>query len=408
MNIREALLERFLRYVRINTCSDENSETVPSTAHQFDLASVLADEMKAMGLSDVFVDAHCYVYGKLPATKGYEAIPALGFIAHMDTVSEFCDGLEIHPLLHENYDGGDIVLRDSGRRIKVQDFPHLKGMAGRTIITSDGRTVLGADDKAGIAEIMTMADRVISSGAAHGTLCFAFTPDEEIGSGADLLDLKRFGAVAAYTVDGGPEGTLEYENFNAATAKIDICGVNVHPGDAKDVMVNAAVLAAEFHGMLPKHEQPRYTEGYEGFYHLIGMRGSCASAHLSYIIRDHDREIFEKRKQTVFAIAKKLNGIYGEDCVSVEVTDSYYNMKEVLKDHMDLIDKAFLATEAEGVLPQVIPIRGGTDGARLSFRGLPCPNLGTGGYAFHGPYEHISLEGMEKAAGILYRLAVLG
>lgn len=400
--MKEQLLERFLRYARINTPSCETSETTPSSACQFDLARILVEEMNSMGISGARVDEHCYVYGFLPATKGYEAKPAMGLIAHMDTVSDFCDR-PVVPVVHENYDGRDIEL-PGGRRIPVSDYPHLKGMKGRTIITSDGTTVLGADDKAGIAVIMTLAQILLEQQIPHGKICIAFTPDEEIGSGAELLDLEAFGADYAYTLDGDLEGGIEYETFNAASAKVEISGVNIHPGSAKDIMINASVVGSEFQNALPEKEQPRNTSGYEGFYHLVSFEGTVEKALLRYIIRDHDRGIFEQRKKQFEIIAEKLNQKYGDGCVRVTLQDSYYNMAEIIKDHMELVDQAAAAARKAGIEPVITPVRGGTDGARLSFRGLPCPNIGTGGFAFHGPYEHVSLEGMELAVQMMLNI----
>ncbi len=401
--MKEQLLERFLRYVKTYTPSDEKGTGTPSTRYQFDLADMLAEEMTKIGISDAYVDKHCYVYGNIPETEGYENVPAIAFIAHLDTVSDFCDKPAI-PVVHENYDGEDIYLPAGDRTIKTSDFPHLKEMKGRTLITTDGTTVLGADDKAGIAEIMTMADEIIKSGMPHGKICMAFTPDEEIGSGAHLLDLERLGADFAFTADGDIEGGIEYETFNAAAARVTVTGVNVHPGSAKDIMVNAGLIACEFAGMLPEKEQPRNTSGYEGFYHLTGMSGEVAKAELVYIIRDHDKGKFEERKAKLFEIAEALNLKYGEGTVKVEEKDSYYNMAEVLKDRMDIVETALQAVRMEGIEPRVHPVRGGTDGSALSFRGLPCPNLATGGQGYHGPYEHISLEGMEISTRVMMNI----
>lgn len=404
--MKEKMLERFLRYVKVYTPSNEESAETPSSKFEFDLAQLLENEMKELGISDAHVDEHCYVYGHIPATAGYENVPKLGFLAHMDTVSDFCEK-PVNPLVHENYDGKDIYLEAGERTISVKDYPHLAKMAGRTIITSDGTTILGADDKAGVAEIMTLAAELIQKEIPHGKICIAFTPDEEIGSGAELLDLEDFGADFAYTADGDLEGGIEYETFNAASAKVVVKGVNVHPGSAKDIMVNAAVVGSEFNSALPESEQPRTTSGYEGFYHLVSFQGIVEKAELKYIIRDHDKEKFESRKQRFLEIAEELNAKYGADTVSVEIEDSYYNMAEILKDHMHLVETAKKAAEECGIEPRISPVRGGTDGARLSFRGLPCPNLGTGGAAFHGPYEHISLEGMEKAVQMLTKIVEL-
>ncbi|MCD8300893.1 MAG: peptidase T [Clostridiales bacterium] len=395
--------ERFMRYARILTPSREGSDTFPSTHCQFDLANVLVDEMKMMGINDARVDAHCYVFGYIPATEGCEAAPALGFIAHMDTVSDFADHAPC-PMVIEDYDGNDIELGGSGRAIKVSDFPHLPSLKGRTLITTDGTTVLGADDKAGVAEIMAMADELIHSGIPHGKICIGFTPDEEIGAGPDHFDVEGFGADYAYTVDGGPEGSIEYENFNAAGAMFEVHGFNVHPGDAKDIMINAALVAMEINGLLPAGETPRDTEGYEGFYHLIRMEGAVDTARLIYIVRDHDADIFEERIKTLRSIERQINEKYGEGTVKLQMKEQYRNMAEQIRNCFHLVENAKAAIEEAGLTPSVEPIRGGTDGAQLSFMGLPCPNLGTGGYAAHGPYEHISVEGMEKCVEILINI----
>ncbi len=404
--MKEKILKRFLKYVQIYTPSNEECEETPSSACQFDLARALEEEMKEIGISDVYVDEHCYVYGNIPATEGLENVPKIGFIAHLDTVSDFCTK-PTAPLVHEDYNGEDIPLPAGGRTICVKDYPHLKNMKGRSIITSDGTTILGADDKAGIAEIMTLAEALINSDAPHGKVCIGFTPDEEIGSAAKLLDLSRFGADFAFTLDGDIEGGIEYETFNAAAAKVTFRGVNVHPGSATGIMVNSAVLACEFNGMLPANEQPRTTSGYEGFYHLVDLCGTVEKAEMKYIIRDHDREKFEARKKKFEELAAVLNEKYGADTVQVEISDTYYNMAEILKDHMHLVETAKKATEEAGLTPCIKPVRGGTDGSSLSFRGLPCPNLGTGGSAYHGPYEHISLEGMEKAVEVMQNIVRL-
>ncbi len=386
--------ERLLKYVTVSTPSDENSTTVPTSACQFDLAKNLVEEMKAIGISDAHVDEKCYVYGTIPATPGYEAKTKMGFIAHMDTVSDFADHA-VKPLIHENYDGCELVLGESGRKLEPALFPHLKELKGRTLITSDGTTILGADDKAGVAEIMTMAEELLKGEIPHGKICIGFTPDEEVGSGADHFDVEGFGADFAYTVDGGREGEIEYENFNASSAKIQVNGFNIHPGSAKDTMINAAVVAMEFNEMLPKNQTPRDTEGYEGFYHLCHMSGSVEKASMEYIIRDHDEENFLEREEIMRKIAAKLNEKYGEGTVELVIEESYRNMAEMIKPQFHLIENAKKASLQAGVEPKVLPIRGGTDGARLSFMGLPCPNIGTGGFACHGPYEHITVEGMD-------------
>lgn len=392
--------ERLLNYVVISTASDEDSTLVPTTREQFDLAEVLVQELKMLGLEDARVDEKCYVYATLPASKGYEHVPGLGWIAHMDTVSDYAQG-KVNPQIHENYDGKRLELSDSGRALDPSMFPHLPKLKGRTLITSDGTTILGGDDKAGIAEIMTMLECIREQNLPHGKLCIGFTPDEEVGAGADHFDVEAFGAAYAYTVDGGEEGEIEYENFNAASAKFEICGVNVHPGSAKGVMVNAASTACEIQAALPPRETPEHTEGYEGFFHLTKMSGDVAKASLSYIIRDHDKEKFQERKQQMRRIADQMNEKYGAGTVRLTLEDQYYNMEEKIKPCMHLIEYAKAAAEKAGVIPRIQPIRGGTDGARLSFMGLPCPNLGTGGFACHGPYEHVTAEGMEQVVEML-------
>ena len=392
--------ERLLNYVVVRTPSDENSETVPSSACQFDLARLLEAEMKELGLTDVILDDQCYLYGKLPATEGLEDKPAIGFIAHMDTVSDFCDH-DIKPIVTENYDGGELRLGTSDTILSPKNFPHLADLKGRTLITSDGTTVLGADDKAGIAEIMTMIERIQEEKIPHGPLCVAFTPDEEIARGAKHFDVEGFGADYAYTLDGDEEGEIQFENFNASTAFITIHGVSVHTGSAKDVMVNSQTIATEIHQMLPVNERPETTEGYEGFYHLVSVQGNVTTTKMKYFIRDFDRRSFDARAQKLRDIAEEMNKKYGEGKVEVEIVESYYNMREKIEPCMQLIDYAKAAIEHAGITPIVSPVRGGTDGARLSFKGLPCPNLGTGGHAFHGVFEHITVEGMDKAVLIV-------
>lgn len=398
--------ERLLKYVIVRTPSDENSETVPSSQCQFDLARILETEMKELGLKDVHLDDQCYLYGNLPATEGYEDKPAIGFIAHMDTVADFCDH-DIVPVLTENYSGEAMEIGKSGLILSPETFPHLASLKGHTLITSDGTTVLGADDKAGIAEILTMIERVQAENIPHGKLCVAFTPDEEIGTGASHFNVEEFGADYAYTMDGDTEGEIQYENFNACKACFDIKGFNVHPGSSKDTMINASLVAMEINNMLPGCETPRGTEEYEGFYHLVSMSGECASAQLNYIVRDHDKNLFESRKRTLRLIEKDLNEKWGEGTVTLTITEQYKNMAEIIAGCMHLIDNAKEACEAAGVAPLVIPIRGGTDGCQLSFKGLPCPNLGTGGHAYHGPYEHITVEGMDKSVDVMMELVKL-
>ena len=400
--------ERFLNYVKIHTTSDENSNTTPSTRRQFDLAEILAEEMKKLGVKDVRVDENCYVYGTVPATPGYEDKPAIGLIAHLDTAPDFC-GEHVNPQIHRNYNGEDVTLGDSGKVLSVKTFPHLKELKGRTLITTDGTTLLGADDKAGIAEIMTVAEELLKGTMPHGKVCIAFTPDEEVGSGADKLDIPAFGAQYAYTADGGCENEIVYENFNASEAVFKIRGFNIHPGEAKNKMINAALVGMEINSMLPNLETPAHTELYEGFFHLCEMEGTVENATLQYIIRDHSAASFEARENTLRHIEKIMNEKYGQGTVSLEIHEQYRNMIEKVAPCMQLVDYAKDAIRELGMEPNTDPIRGGTDGAQLSFRGLPCPNLGTGGYAFHGPYEHITAEGMDTAVhvmlGILKRFA---
>ena len=394
--------ERMLNYIKIWTTSDSSSESVPSTSRQFDLARILVEEMKKLGIEDAHVDDKCYVYGTLPAKKGYEDKTKLGFIAHLDT-SEDMSGQNVNPQIIENYDGKDINLGESGRVIKVSDFEHLKDFKGRTLITTDGSTLLGADDKAGIAEIMTAIEIIQKENIPHGKISIGFNPDEEIGTGAHNFDVKKFAADFAYTVDGGLEGQIEYENFNASSALFEIKGINVHPGSAKDLMVNSQLIAMEINSMIP-NETPANTEGYEGFYHLIESLGTVEYSKLNYIVRDHDAEKFEERNKFLKNIEKTINEKYGEDTVTLTIKEQYRNMKEKIEPCMHLIENAKKATKAVGLEPTVDAIRGGTDGAQLSFKGLPCPNLGTGGAAYHGVYEHISVEGMDKVVDILVEL----
>ena len=371
--------ERFLNYVPVWTTSDETSDTVPSADRELVLARMLVEEMKGLGIADARVDDKGYVYGHIPATPGCEDKPSLGLVAHMDTVAD-ASGENIKPQIIENYDGKDVVLKGSGDILKVDEFPYLAELKGRTLITTDGTTLLGADDKAGIAEILTVAEEIIKEGLPHGKICIGFTPDEEIARGA-----KHF----------------QFENFNASTAFITIHGVSVHTGSAKDVMVNSQTIATEIHQMLPVNERPETTEGYEGFYHLVSVQGNVTTTKMKYFIRDFDRRSFDARAQKLRDIAEEMNKKYGEGKVEVEIVESYYNMREKIEPCMQLIDYAKAAIEHAGITPIVSPVRGGTDGARLSFKGLPCPNLGTGGHAFHGVFEHITVEGMDKAVLIV-------
>ena len=395
--------ERLIEYVKVPTPSAEESTTHPTSQCQFDLANKLVEELKTLGAVDVRVDEHCYVYGKIPASAGCEGKTKLGFISHMDTVSDFADHA-VRPLVHPDYDGEDLKLGESGRVLEKSVFPHLSELKGRTLITSDGTTILGADDKAGIAEIMTMVEELKKRDIPHGQISIGFTPDEEVGQGADLFDVPGFGAEFAYTVDGGREGEIEYENFNASGAKIKITGFNVHPGSSKDTMINAAEVACEIQSLLPEKENPRYTEGYEGFYHLTGMKGDVACAEMEYIIRDHGAEKFAAKEAYLREVAEKMNQKYGKGTVELEIHEQYGNMAEKIQPCFHLIENAQEAARRAGIQPQVLPVRGGTDGARLSYMGLPCPNLGTGGYACHGPYEHVTAEGMDQTVELLLEL----
>lgn len=396
--------ERLLGYVKVNTASSESGAgTSPSTQRQFDLARLLADELHALGVADAELTGSCYVYGHLEATPGCEGAPCLGLIAHMDTAPDF-SGENVLPRVIENYDGGEVEL-GAGRTLSAKDFPHLPSLKGRTLITTSGDTLLGADDKAGIAEIITLIEQLQTERLPHGRIAVCFTPDEEIGYGTAELDLDRLGADYAYTIDGGPEGEIVYENFNALAATVQITGVNVHPGSAKNIMVNAAQVATEFNACLPCCETPRYTEGYEGFYHLTSIEGTVERAELRYILRDHDAKKLEQRRETMQHVGKILNERYGAGTVSISFREQYRNMVEkIVPEHMHIVDSAIRAIEDSGLEPLRQPIRGGTDGALLSWEGLPCPNLGTGGYAYHGPYEHITAEGMDKCVEIMRRI----
>ena len=396
--------ERLLKYASFRTPSDEDGESTPSTPEQHALASYLAQELKELGLSDVLADEHAYVYGRLPATPGCEACTPVGFIAHIDTVPVPA-GAQTRPAIVREYDGGDVLLGTSGLTLSPAMFPHLRELAGEDLIVTDGTTILGADDKAGVAEIMTAVERLIEEGTPHGEIDVCFTPDEEIGHGAALLDLERFGAKVAYTVDGGDMAEIENETFNAAAAKWEIRGVEVHPGSARGVMVNAALIAAEIASSLPADETPATTEGREGFYHLCGMEADVGHATLAYIIRDHDRERFEARKDVMRALERTINEKYGPGTATLSLRDQYYNMAEVLKSCPEVLEKAETAIRVCGLEPVFRPIRGGTDGSQLSFRGLPCPNLGTGGFAFHGPYEHITIQRMDRMTDVLISVA---
>ena len=398
--------QRLLQYVQVHTTSDPTTGTHPSTQRQFDLARMLADELRALGVGDADVDEHCYVYGHLPATPGCEGRPALGLIAHMDTAPD-ASGEKVQPILHENYDGRDVTLPGTGAVMKVADFPFLASMKGETLITTDGTTLLGADDKAGIAEILTAVEPLIQDGLPHGPISIAFTPDEEIGEGASLFDLERFGADFGYTVDGGDVGGIEYENFNAASATVTVHGLSVHTGSAKGTMVNAANVAMEYHLSLPRMARPETTEGREGFYHLCQMTGDVTEAKLGYILRDHDAAKLEYKKDNMRQAADYFNGKYGPGTVTVELKDGYRNMIEKIRPHFHLVETARTAIQMAGLVPEEVPVRGGTDGAVLSWQGLPCPNLGTGGFNFHGVLECITAERMDKATQVVLNIIAL-
>jgi len=392
--------ERLLKYVSYWTTSDEECRQIPSSERQFELGKVLEQELRDLGLEKVTLTDHCYVYGLLPATKGYADKPAVGFISHMDTAPDF-SGKDVKPQIIPDYDGNDVLLNGSGAYLKISDFPTLKTLKGRTLITTDGTTLLGADDKAGVSEIMTAVEQIITEKIPHGDIWIGFTPDEEVGSGADLFDLDYFKARFAYTVDGDYEGEVAYENFNAASASFEINGVNVHPGEAKDIMINAALVGCEIASLLPENETPAHTEGREGFYHLTDFSGDIAHAKVNYIVRDHDKATFEKRLDTLRGIEQKMNEKYHADTVKLNIQHSYSNMLEVIEKNEYVVAIAKKAIKNVGLEPVSRPVRGGTDGARLSFMGLPCPNLGTGGYGFHGPFEHISVEGMDTAVSVI-------
>lgn len=400
------IIDRFLRYVQIDTKSDDRTGTSPSTTKQHDLAKVLVEELAELGITDVTYDTeHCYVYASIPASEDYEETPALGFIAHMDT-SPAVSGENVNPHRVVNYDGKDILLnKEKEIWLTIEEFPELRELVGQDLIVTDGTTLLGADDKAGVAEIMGLCGYLMSHPEVkHGKICIGFTPDEEIGCGTDWFDLKAFGAAYAYTVDGGALGELEYENFNAAGATVHFYGRNVHPGSAKGKMKNALLIAQEFQSLLPVQQNPMYTEGYEGFFHLDRLNGVVEEAEAEYIIRDHDRGLFEEKKKLFLRVAQFLNEKYGEGTVVAELADSYYNMKEKLTDHMHLVTTACDAMKELGIEPKVMPIRGGTDGARLTYEGLPCPNLCTGGANFHSRFEYVSVNAMEKTGELLLLL----
>lgn len=395
-------LEYLLKYVAIDTQSDPESESFPSTSKQFNLAKILVEDLKAVGITNAFVDEKGYVYGSL---DGNSKAPTIGFIAHMDTAPD-ASGANVNPRIIKNYDGSNIILNETNNKImKPKDFPSLLDYVGQDLVVTDGNTLLGGDDKAGISEIMAMLDYIHTNPThPHGTLKIAFTPDEEVGQGADHFNVDFFGADFAYTVDGGPIGELEYENFNAAGAKININGRNVHPGSAKNQMINSMQIAMELNQMLPVQERPEFTEHYEGFFLLTDINGSVEHTKLQYIIRDHNKELFENKKELITNITSLLNKKYGENTVELDLKDQYYNMKEKVEPHMHIINLAENAMKDCGITPLIKPIRGGTDGARLSFMGLPCPNLFTGGHNYHGIYEYMSIQSMDKSVDLLLKI----
>jgi len=398
--------EKFLRYVKVHSASVDRDDITPTSAVQFDLARLLEKEMRDMGMENVVCDEHAYVYGYISASKGYEHRPCIGFIAHLDTIPDF-SGENVQPQLIENYDGGDVKLGESGRMLSVDKYPHLKELVGQTLITTDGTTVLGADDKAGVAAIMAACEKIIKEEIPHGRIAVCFTPDEEVGHGAALLDIEAFGADFAYTVDGGELNEVNCETFNAAAANWEIKGLSVHPGDAKNTMINASLVAMEINSMLPAGDTPAHTEGYEGFYHLTDMQGDVEQAKLSYIVRDHDGAKLEMRKDTLRHIEELINEKYGAGTAKLSLRDQYRNMFEKVNERPEIMELAEKALRALGMEPERKPIRGGTDGAQLSFRGLLCPNLGTGGYAGHGPYEHTTVENLDTAAKLVLEIIEL-
>ncbi|WP_352420826.1 peptidase T [Proteiniborus sp.] len=401
------VVDRFLNYVAIDTKSEDDSPNFPSSKKQFELANLLVKELKELGLNDASVDENCYVMATLPSNTD-KSVPAIGFIAHMDTSPDM-SGENVKPKIVENYDGGDIILnKENNIVLSPKDFPELKDYIGKTLITTDGTTLLGADDKAGIAEIMSAIEYLVNNPEIkHGDIKVAFTPDEEVGRGADYFNVEKFNADFAYTVDGGGLGELEYENFNAAGVKLVIKGRNVHPGTAKNKMINSIEIAMELNSMLPENQKPKYTEGYEGFFLLSSLNGDVEETKASYIIRDHFKDKFEEKKALMQKVVDFLNTKYGEGTVQVEIKDQYYNMKEKIEPAMHIVDTAKKAMEKLGITPIITPVRGGTDGARLSYMGLPCPNLFTGGHNYHGKYEFICTESMEKAVEVILKIIEL-
>lgn len=395
--------ERFLKYVTFDTQSDENSQTTPSSLKQLKLAKYLVDELKNIGVTNAYVDEFGIVYGSLLANCEANC-PKIGFIAHMDTSPDM-SGENVKPRIIENYDGSDIILNEKlNIHMGPNDFESLNRNIGENLIVTDGTTLLGADDKAGIAEIMTMLETIIQKNLPHGDIKIAFTPDEEVGRGTDHFNVKAFDADFAYTVDGGEVEFIDYENFNAASAVLDIQGLSIHPGSAKGKMINALLVGMEFHSMLPVEQNPAYTEGYEGFNHLTDMHGECEHAHMSYIIRNHDETLFEQQKEDFKRIADYLNKKYPENTITLQITGSYANMRQIIEQNMNIIELVKKSMEEIGLQPASAAIRGGTDGARLTYEGLPCPNLGTGGYNYHGKYEYVSINEMEKSVALLLKI----
>lgn len=407
--MKEKILEKFLRYISVDTASDPESNSQPSTAKQLDLSRMLLKELKEFGVADATLDEHGYVMATIPSNlPAGKKVPVIGFIAHVDSAPD-APGAGVNPQIIYNYNGEDIVINsERGMVMRVEEFPELAGYKGQTLITTDGNTLLAADDKAGIAEIMSAVEFIMKSpDFMHGEIKIGFTPDEEIGRGVDKFDVKRFGAEYAYTLDGGEIGELEYENFNAAGAKIFIQGRNIHPGYAKDKMINAIILGTEFNALLPVEQRPEFTQHYEGFFHIIRFDGTVEEAMIQYIIRDHDSEKFEFKKNLIEESVTYMNKKYGEGTFRLELKDQYYNMRKQVEPHYHIVEKAVEAMEMAGVKPHIKPIRGGTDGARLSFMGLPCPNIFAGGHNFHGRYEYIPLESIEKATEVILNIVKL-
>ncbi|AID00193.1 MULTISPECIES: peptidase T [Bacillus] len=403
--MKEEIIERFTTYVKVDTQSDESVDTCPSTPGQLTLGNMLVDELKSIGMQDAAIDENGYVMATLPSNTEKD-VPTIGFLAHVDTATDFT-GKNVNPQIIESYDGKDIVLNEQLQvTLSPDQFPELSGYKGHTLITTDGTTLLGADNKAGIAEIMTAMDYLIKHPEIkHGTIRVAFTPDEEIGRGPHKFDVKRFNASFAYTVDGGPLGELEYESFNAAAAKITIKGNNVHPGTAKGKMINSAKIAMKLNSLLPADEAPEYTEGYEGFYHLLSIQGDVEETKLHYIIRDFDKENFQNRKETMKRVVEELQNEYGQDRILLDMNDQYYNMREKIEPVIEIVNIAKQAMENLGIEPKISPIRGGTDGSQLSYMGLPTPNIFTGGENFHGKFEYISVDNMVKAVNVIVEIA---